>query len=77
MTVNIAALQPGCLVAYRLLPHDMPTNPQKLWIGKVVTINWPAQCCYVELLEDGYKGLHEYVYLVQIDGLMLQEETEA
>ena len=71
--VNIASLQPGCIVAYRLLPQDAPLHPEKVWVGKVLDVSWLNLCCHVESLEDGYQGLREIVWLIQICGLSLDQ----
>lgn len=59
----------GSIIAYRLLPSQLPVNPNKVWRGRVVK-NYPlVQMAYVELLEDGYRGLREYVYYRQVKSI--------
>jgi len=63
----LATIRPGMIIAYRLLPKDMPTNPNKVWRGKVL-------CCkgdivLVELLEPGFQNLRENITYQQIVGV--------
>ncbi len=36
-------LKPGDVIAYHLLPEDMPLNPNKVWRGKVVRVDTERQ----------------------------------
>lgn len=60
----IATIRPGMIIAYRLLPKDMPTNPNKVWLGKVVRCD--TDMLLIEMLEPGYRDLREHVYNEQI-----------
>jgi hypothetical protein len=62
----IAVVKPGVTVAYRLLPEDMPTNPNKIWLGKVVRCE--GDIVLVELLEPGFQNLREHITCQQIVG---------
>ncbi len=64
---SIASIKPGMIIAYRLLPKDMPTNPSKTWRGKVVHCD--KENILVEMLEPGYVGLTEVIRYEQIVGL--------
>jgi hypothetical protein len=60
----------GDIVYYKLLPCHLPTERNRKWKGKVIraSINQPRTIDHikVELLEQGYEGLTELVYLEQI-----------
>jgi hypothetical protein len=61
---DIAKIRPGMIIAYHLLPKDIPLNPNKVWRGKVLRYN--EEFILVELLEPGYSGLTEYVAYSQL-----------
>ncbi len=65
-------IKPEMIIAYRLLPKDMPTNPLKVWHGKVKVIGQEA--LVVEILEVGYSNLTEVIRYEQIVGV---SESEA
>ena len=67
--INTTHLEVGAKVAYRLKPQDLPSNPLKIWIGKVLTFDPIAGLLWVESLEEGYTGLKEFVYFSQIVGV--------
>ena len=52
-------------VFYHLLPKDKPTNPEKLWLSKVVRY-YGGDYLLVELLEPGYERLREIIFLEQV-----------
>ncbi len=64
---TIATIKPGMIVAYRLLPKDMPVDPNKVWRGKVVHCN--EHSILLELLEPGYSELQETITYQQIIGV--------
>ena len=57
----------GSIVAYRLPHSERPTNPNKVWRGKVVLSNRAGVT--VEMLEPGYAGLQEFVLSANIVGV--------
>lgn len=63
----LATIRPGMIIAYRLLPKDMPTNPNKVWLGKVVRCE--GDVVLVELLEPGFQNLREHITYQQIVGV--------
>lgn len=63
----ISTIRPGIIVAYRLRPHDIPANPNKVWRGKVKWANDSA--IYVDVLEPGYNGLSEMITYDQLIGM--------
>ena len=68
---RFSQLQRGAVIAYRLRPSDRPTNPQRLWHGRVEDVHAPI--CWVRLLDPGYAGLdemifHEYAHICCISG---------
>jgi hypothetical protein len=60
-------IEPGMIVAYRLLPKDIPANPNKIWRGKVMQYN--ELSILVETLEPGYEGLTEIIRYEQVIGM--------
>ncbi len=51
-------------IAYRMRPHDLPTNPQRLWHGIIEEVHPPV--CWVRLNEPGYEGLDGMIFFEQI-----------
>ena len=62
----LATICPGMIIAYRLLPEDMPTNPNKVWLGKVLYCK--GDFVLLELLEPGFQNLREHITYQQIVG---------
>jgi hypothetical protein len=60
----IRDIKPGIIIAYRLKPSDRPTNPNKLWRGKVKWCN--SYGILVEILEEDYTGLAETISYEQV-----------
>jgi hypothetical protein len=63
----LATIRPGMIIAYLLLPKDMPTNPDKIWLGKVLYCK--GDIVLVELLEPGFQNLREHITYQQIVGV--------
>ena len=64
-SINYSLLHPGATIGNRLLPSEHPTNPHKIWYGRV--IRWHnGAFLLVEVLEPGYRGLSEFVRVDQI-----------
>ena len=63
-------LEKGSIISYRLLPAERPTNPQRIWYGRVLAcylgMHFLLDCCRVESLEAGYEELTELVLVSQI-----------
>ena len=60
----------GDVIFYKLLPKDSPTNPERLWRGRVAKVYDVTDCIEVAVLEQGYEGLTEIVMssqIVQVD----------
>jgi len=62
--MGIAGVQAGVVIAYRLRPSERPTNPERLWHGRVEKVY--TEVCQVRLTELGYEGEHEMVFFSQI-----------
>ncbi|HEU0003904.1 MAG TPA: hypothetical protein VFQ36_23560 [Ktedonobacteraceae bacterium] len=60
----------GDIVVYKMLPKNLPVNPDKEWHGKILRIHLDEprimDCLFVESLEEGESGMTEIVYLSQI-----------
>ena len=65
-SIDTGLLHIGSIVLYKLLPCQIPTNPTKVWRAKVVRYYPLVKMCYVEILEPGYAGLHEYIWYEQV-----------
>ncbi len=63
-------LEQGVIIQYRLLPAERPTNPNRIWKGKVIQtylgMTYFLDCCRVVSLEPGYEELTELVLISQI-----------
>jgi hypothetical protein len=63
-------LKEGSIISYRLLPAEHPTNPQRIWKGRVIAcylgMKFFLDCCRVESLEAGYEELTELVLISQV-----------
>ena len=62
----LAHVQVGVVIIYRMRLSDRPTNPQRLWHGVVEDVYTGAYM--VRLIEPGYEGLKEIVFIHQIVG---------
>jgi hypothetical protein len=60
----LAHVQPGVAIAYRMRLSDRPTNPWRLWRGRVENVYLGA--CLVRLTQPGYEGLDEIIFFEQI-----------
>lgn len=64
-SINYTLIRPGSIIGYRLPLSERPTNPNRIWNGRV--IRWDgSSLLMVELLENGYHGLREYVNIDQV-----------
>lgn len=66
----------GDIIFYKLLPRDRPTDPERLWRGRVAKVFDVTGCVEVTLLEQGYEGLTEIVMssqIVQVDSKGVKE----
>ncbi|MFL5627955.1 MAG: hypothetical protein ACJ788_20430 [Ktedonobacteraceae bacterium] len=63
-TIGTSLLQCDSVISYRLLPYQLPINPDRLWRGKILSIG--LSIVLVESLEAGYEGLKEFVRFEQI-----------
>jgi hypothetical protein len=66
--VNIQLLQPGMIICYKLAPSQQPSDPDKLWKGRIMHRFDGGY--YVECLESGYEG-RENVFYSQVVGVEL------
>ncbi len=65
--VDPTHVRAGAIITYRMRPSDRPTDPQRLWHGKVEDVC--ASVCWVRLNEPGYEGLDEMIFFGQIVGI--------
>jgi hypothetical protein len=60
----------GDVVVYKMLPKDLPVDPDKEWHGKILRVHLDEprliDCLYVESLDFEESGLTEIVYLSQV-----------
>ncbi len=64
-SINYSFIRPGAIIGYRLPPSQRPINPHKIWLGRVIKM-YDNSLLMVELWENGYHGLQEYVSINQI-----------
>jgi hypothetical protein len=63
-------LEKGMVISYRLLPAERPTNPNRIWKGRIIAcyvgMHFLLDCVRVVSLEAGYEELTELVLVSQI-----------
>ena len=73
MSIEPDKLYVGAIFLYKLLPAENPTNPNRLWRGKVLSlrIGMPnsLDVALVENLDLGYAAGTEFVLLSQIEAV--------
>ncbi len=72
--MGTARVQVGVVIAYRLRPSERPTNPERLWHGRVEAVHPPV--CWVRLSEPGYEGEVEMILFQQIVSIEGRAENE-
>ena len=70
-TSQLAKVHIGATVAYRLRFSQLPTNPARLWYGRVEDVhksssNEGVGMCWVRSIEPGYEGTEECILFDQI-----------
>ncbi len=74
MDINVEQLQPGIVVEYRLRPDQQPTNPDKIWHGRVLHLFVNHSLLYdgvmVEITNPGFEGGTEFVHLSQLTNII-------
>lgn len=73
-------LKEGAIIHYRLLPAERPSNPNRVWKGRVlkawIGMHFILDCCRVESLEPGYEELTELVLISQIVEIEVAKEVQ-
>ena len=73
MGIDASLLCVGCIILYKLLPAQNPTNPNRLWRGKVLSLHVgipnSLDVALVECLDLGYAAGNEFVLLSQIEAI--------
>ncbi len=65
MLIDTSHLRTGAIIGYHLPPSEQPSDPNRIWKGRV--ISWHGNMLLiVEMLEPGYQGLREYVNVNQV-----------
>ncbi len=68
--IEQSILREGAIIHYRLLPAERPSNPNRVWKGRVlktwIGMHFLLDCCRVVSLETGYEDLTELVLISQI-----------
>lgn len=72
--VSLDNIVEGSIIQYVLRPSQQPTDPHRLWRGRVEMVTRNAYndrqgMCYVRSIEPGYEGLGECVFFGQIMGV--------
>ena len=77
--IQQSILQEGTIIHYRLLPAERPSNPNRVWKGRVLKawmgMHFLLDCCRVVSLEPGYEELTELVLISQIVEIEVPEEV--
>ncbi|HZS75175.1 MAG TPA: hypothetical protein VFA41_01070 [Ktedonobacteraceae bacterium] len=63
--ITCSQLQIGMVIAYKLRSDQLPKNPEREWLGKVKSIHPALEWIKVEVLDKGYEGEEEMVYVKQ------------
>ncbi len=78
--IQQSILQEGAIIHYRLLPAERPSNPNRVWKGRVLRawtgMHFILDCCRVISLEEGYEELTELVLISQIIKVEVPEEVQ-
>jgi len=78
--IEQSVLREGAIISYRLLPAERPTNPNRIWRGRVLKVwigmHFILDCCRVVSLEEGYQELEELVLISQIVKIEVPEEAQ-
>jgi hypothetical protein len=73
-------LKEGTIILYRLLPAERPSNPNRVWKGRVLKawmgMHFILDCCRVVSLEPGYEELTELVLISQIVEIEVPTELQ-
>jgi hypothetical protein len=73
-------LKEGSIISYRLLPAERPTNPRRIWRGRVLAcylgLRYFLDCVRVVSLEAGYEELTELVLISQIVEIEVQKDAK-
>lgn len=68
----------GTIIIYRLRPDQLPTNPDRLWTGRVIQVYKDRENIEsgvrVQVMNSGYEGETEVVISTQIVRV-IQEQT--
>lgn len=68
------ALQAGMVIEYVLRPDQLPIHPEKQWRGKIKHVYASMDAVEVEVLNEGYEGYEEHVYVTQIMRIASDEQ---
>jgi len=78
--IQQSILQEGAIIHYRLLPAERPSNPNRVWKGRVLKawmgMHFILDCCRVVSLEEGYEEFTELVLISQIVKVEVPEEVQ-
>ena len=73
MSIDASKLYVGAIILYKLLPAENPTNPDRLWRGRVLSLHiglpGSLDVALVENLDIGYCAGTEFVLLTQIQSI--------
>jgi hypothetical protein len=71
--MNNTPLHIGSIIKYKLLPCQCPTNPDRLWRGKILSLHLgmpgSLDAALVESLELGYAPDTEFILMKQIEAI--------
>jgi hypothetical protein len=71
--MDIARLEPGIGIWYRLNAVKHPVHPEKIWRGRVVALRDCEPCVCVASLDDGYNGYRGMIDVVPVQEIIACE----
>ena len=63
----------GDIIGYTLPPHVQPTDPKKIWCGRVRMVQ--GDMVMIDNTDTGYETLSEYVNIAQIVEIERSKES--
>ncbi len=65
-TIIFNELKPGTIIVYFLRPSQLPINPKLEWRGRIKQLDPSQQMVIVNILNEGFEGEEEPVFINQI-----------
>jgi hypothetical protein len=72
---QIQTLTVGTHITYKMRGEDRPTNRDRVWQGEII-VSPRAGMCRVRLLDEGYEGEEEDVFVDKILSILSQKGVD-